>query len=280
MQSNTATLSTDSLNAQYEDRIIPLELIDAPDLPERQTMDEQALGELALNIREVGLIKPLIVKPVKARYQVVAGHRRWIACDIAEYRMVPCRVIVKGLVDPLSILIAENYHVETPNCVEEAEFYQRVLAERCGNDVDALVIVVGRRREYLEDRLNLLRGWPRVIDALKQKMISIAVARELNKMQHEGRMLQLLDVSIAQGATARQVSEWRRQYEQMGSFGLPDEGTEVQQDQPSAPVEAYQMKCWFCDGTDDPHLMEMKWIHKHCDKSAQLMLWGPKPQAS
>jgi ParB family chromosome partitioning protein len=259
-----ATPSAARLNAQFAERKIPLELIDEPARPERETMEEADLAELAINIKEVGLIKPLIVKPVGDRYECVAGHRRLLAMRIVQYSPVPCRVVVKGYVDPLALLVSENAHTEAVNPVEEARFYARLLDERCGNDVDALCIAVGRRREYVEDRLLILRGDPHITDALQKKSISFAVARELNKVQDPGRRLLLLDVSINQGASARQVAQWRRDADLQGPVFGPNDGSNGSADTSASTVQPYQMRCLFCEGTEDPHMMELVYLHKPC----------------
>src|SRR5947209_3370813 len=155
-----ATASPEALNAQYRSAEIALDLLDEPAIPERETMEEADLADLAMSIAEIGLIKPLIVKAVGDRFEVTAGHRRLLACRIANYSPVPCRVQSGAEVDPLAVLVAENAHVERVNAVEEARFYARLLEEKCENDVDLLCVKVRRRRSYVEDRLLILRGYP------------------------------------------------------------------------------------------------------------------------
>lgn len=259
--------STKELNHQYVAKDIALDLIDDPQLPERETMDDADLGELALNIKEVGLIKPLIVKPVGDRFEVVAGHRRVMACRIVQYTPVPCRVIVRGKVDPLAILVSENGHTESVNPVEEARFYRRLLDERCGNDVDALCIAVKRRREYVEDRLLILMGDERVVEALHQRKISLAVARELNKVPDPNRRISFLDVAIHQGASARTVMEWRRGVEFLAPIVLPDDSAAAGVDGNGAATEPFKFQCWFCEGTEEPHTMKQIFMHAMCLKA-------------
>jgi ParB family transcriptional regulator, chromosome partitioning protein len=267
-----ATLSAAKLNAQYEERRIPIHLIDEPRTPERQTMEADDLGALALNIKAIGLIKPLVVIPRGERYETVAGHRRLLAMRIVKYTPVPCRVVVRGQVDELSILVAENAYTEAVNPVEEARFYERLLEERCGNDVDALAIAVGRRREFVEDRLLILRGYPAVINALSKKRISIAVARELNKVEDPDRLLLLLDTAINQGATARQVVQWRHESALMGPVFGPSDGAGFVPDTSAEQVKPFQAECMFCGGTDEPHLMEYAYIHRPCRKLQNKLL--------
>jgi ParB family transcriptional regulator, chromosome partitioning protein len=251
---------------------IALELIDEPTVPERETMDEAELGELALNIREVGLIQPLTVKPVGNRFEVIAGHRRLLACRIIEYSPVPCIVKAPSEVDPLALLIAENHHREDPNPVEEARFYQRVLVEQCQNDVDLLCLKVRRKRGYVEDRLLLLMGHESVIEALHQRKISIAVARELNKCKQPIRLRLLLDTAISQGATARQVMQWRKEYDGQPDIELASPDPNDQATNPSTiPLQPF-MTCLFCEDGSDTHLMEIVYMHRPCGRIVRKML--------
>lgn len=259
-----ATPSAESLNGQFVDQLIPLELIDEPSEPERETMDPEYLGELSMSISAVGLLLALIVKPVGDRYETVAGHRRLLACRIAGYSPVPCRVAVGDNVETMSMLVHENAFREEVNAVEEARFYQRLLAGPCLNDVDLLCVKVRRRREFVEDRLILLMGDPRVIEALHQKQISIAVARELNKYSDAGRRLLHLDVAINQGASARQVAQWRKEAELQGPVFGPDGGVTPGAGGVAVPTQGFQMQCLFCNSTKHPHLMKLVYLHEPC----------------
>lgn len=251
---------------------IQLHLIDEPAVPERETMDEQELAELALNIREVGLIQPLTVKPTGQRYEVIAGHRRLLACRMIEFTPVPCIVKTPGEVDPLALLVAENAHRENVNPVEEARFYQRLLTEQCGNDVDVLCLKVRRKRAHVEDRLILLMGHETVIEALHQRKISLAVARELNKCKQPIRLRLLLDTAINQGATARQVAQWRTEYDGEPDIQLASPDPNDQATNPNAlPLQPF-MTCLFCEDSDDTHLMEIVYMHRPCGKIVRKML--------
>lgn len=273
-----ATNATAALNAQFEYREIDLHLLDEPARPERQNMEEKDLAELSLNIAEQGLIKPVIVKPVADRFEVVAGHRRLLACRIADYSPVPCRVIVNGIFDPLSILVAENEYTEAVNAVEQAEFFMALLNEKCNEDVDQLCALVRRNRGFVEDRLLLLYGHAPVVEALRGRRISIAVAKGLNRCKDPNRALLLLDTAINSGATARQVAEWVKDAESLPTIELPP--ADPKDAQFSAAVAAYvnSRRCFSCNSTEDGHMLEMVTIHSYCLRMLLNQIGAP-PQA-
>jgi len=258
-------------NAQYKHADIPLDLIDEPEHPERETMDEQELAELALSIREVGLVEPLVVKRVGDRFEVIAGHRRLLGCRMVAYTPVPCRVRDDGNIDHLAILIAENAHREDPNPIEEARFYQRILDAKAGGDVDKLCEIVRRNRDFVEGRLLLLMGYPQVTEALAQRRITIAVARGLNKCADANRLLILLDTAINSGATARQVAEWVRDANGLPPIELPADDANTAAGNGAAGATNCGMVCCFCGGAKHPHVMRIIWVHETClDQLTQL----------
>ena len=268
------TSAPSELNAQYESREIAIELIDDPTMPEREFMEDVELAELALSISDQGLIKPLVVKQVGKRFEVIAGHRRLLGCRMVNYSPVPCRVKVGDKVDSLAVLVAENAYVEPVNAVDEARFYQRVLEELCGNDVDVLCLKVRRKRGYVEDRLLMLRGYPQVVKALQEKQISFAVGRELNKVVDPNRMLIFLDQAIVGGASARQVESWRREAENQAPIELP---TAEQLDAAQgAPLDnaGTPMRCFLCESSEDLHMLQMVYLHVYC---IRMMIRGTHP---
>lgn len=253
-------------------QLIALDRIDEPAIAERETMDEVELGDLALSIREVGLIQPLTVKPVGDRFEVIAGHRRLLACRIIELSPVKCIVRAASEVDPLAVLVAENAHRENVNPVEEARFFERLLVEQCENDVDMLCLKVRRKRGFVEDRLLLLMGHDTVIEALHQGKISIAVARQLNKVKQPVRLMLLLDTAVQQGATARQVAEWRKEQADLPDIELAaPEGGDHPANAAATPYQPF-MSCLFCEDSEDTHLMEIFYMHKPCAKIVRKML--------
>lgn len=268
----TATDAPQAKSDQPAYRLIDLALIDEPENPERETMEEGDLADLALSIQEIGLINPLTVKPKSGRYEVTAGHRRLLACRLVKYTPVPCTVREDGQVDHLAILVHENAWREDVNPVEEARFYDRLLTEHCGNDVDLLCLKVRRKRAYVEDRLLMLRYDQRIVAAIHQKKISMAVGRELAKVADPGRLLILLDVSIKQGATARQVAEWRAHGEQLGPVGEAPDTTAGAENVPQNVPLTPHMQCFFCQDSQFPHLLEYLYLHKPCKSILERML--------
>ncbi|TCP40283.1 ParB/RepB/Spo0J family partition protein [Rhodovulum marinum] len=172
------------------DQVVPLDLVEPnPDQPRRQFSDE-ALQELAASIREKGVIQPLIVRPSKrsaGRFEIVAGERRWRACQIAQRHDVP--VIVRELddIEVLEIAIIENIQRADLNAVEEAMGY-RQLMDRFGHTQDKVAEALGKSRSHIANLLRLLQLPEEVLDHVRQGRISAGHARALITTDEPGRL--------------------------------------------------------------------------------------------
>jgi ParB/RepB/Spo0J family partition protein len=265
--------------------LIAIDLIDEPAQAIRSTFDEVQLGELAMSIGEIGLIQPIIVKRAGERFEVVAGHRRLIACKIAQLSPVPCLVRESGAVDHTAVKLAENYYREPVNPAEEAAFLNELLTTRCGGDTDTLAALIKHPRSYVEDRLLLHRSDPEILAALRRRDISLTVARELNRVKDSDLRLVYLHAAIRGGATAAVVRTWRQQE-------APPLTPEQQEARSIAGAQIYaaaqappEMRCFFCGEADEPERIEHIWLHKHCRKYVEKILnvsaaSAPAPEGS
>ena len=121
----------------------------------RRHFDDAALDELATSIAMRGLIQPIVVRPHGHDYQIVAGERRWRAAQRARLHEVP--VIVRDFDDAetLEIALIENIQREDLNAIEEAQAYQRLIAD-FGHTQEALGKLVHKSRSHIANLLRLL----------------------------------------------------------------------------------------------------------------------------
>lgn len=153
------------------------QIVPNPDQP-RRTFDEDALDELAGSLRSRGLIQPIVVRPRRGTYEIVAGERRWRAAQRAGLHEVP--VIVRQLDDAetLELAIVENIQRQDLNAIEEALAYRRLAAE-FGHTQDALARIVGKSRSHVANLLRLLDLPAPVQQAVVEGRLSMGHARAL-----------------------------------------------------------------------------------------------------
>lgn len=259
-----------ALGRSYDFRLVPITLIDPPEVAMRESMDDRKLEELAKDIRDSGLRQPIGVRPRGDRFRVSYGHRRRIACEMAGELIVPCFVLEDDDDQEEQFKLAENWLREETNAAEEATYFAYQLEKRYGGDIEAMCRALHVKESRVQGRLDLLRGDPAILIALRQKRINLGVARELNKIRDERyRGLYLAD-AITQGATASVVSGWRMQVERLeklneanadGSIASVGASTE-------ASIGAVH-RCLLCLLDDDPGELEYVEVHHSCKKVHQ-----------
>lgn len=126
----------------------------------RKRFNEAALQELAENIKEVGIIQPILIRPVTPTkeqpqaYEIVAGERRYRAASIAGMGTIPaiCRILTDKQAREIQLL--ENLQRENPHPMEEAEGFQELMLAS-GYNADQLVDKLKKSRSYIYGRLKL-----------------------------------------------------------------------------------------------------------------------------
>jgi len=185
-------------------RIVALDSLRAGRLNPRRNFSDEQIEELAVSIRERGLVQPLVVRPVRGdrdAYEIVAGERRWRAAQRANLHEVP--VVVRALSDQeaIEIAIIENVQREDLNPVEEAEGY-RLLMHGHGYTQEDLSKVIGKSRSHLANTLRLLKLPPSVLELLQSGELSAGHARALvGRADAEALAMRIVN----EGLTVRQV---------------------------------------------------------------------------
>ena len=173
----------------------------------RQDFDEEALEELAASIREVGLLQPVVVRPVMpGHFELVMGERRWRACQRAGLEHVPA--IVRGTPDDdlLREALMENLHREQLNPLEEAAAYQQLLDDFDATH-DELARKVGRSRPHISNTIRLLQLPGPVQRRVAAGVLSAGHARALLALPDPQEQEQLAHRIVAEGLSVRAVEE-------------------------------------------------------------------------
>jgi len=125
----------------------------------RRDVQESALEELADSIRQQGLMQPIVVRPLPGmpdHYEIIAGERRWRACELAGLKRIP--VLVRDVADESAIAMAliENIQRENLNPMEEAIALHR-LQQEFGLTQQQVANSVGKNRTTVANLLRLMQ---------------------------------------------------------------------------------------------------------------------------
>ena len=153
-----ALLSTTNNNSGSSNGIQKInisQIIPNPSQPRKNFKDED-LKELSSSIKNQGLIQPIIIKPMKdGQYQIIAGERRWRACQLNGMHEVDC--VIKNLDDTnvLEAALIENIQREDLNVIEEANAYKGLIDIKNINN-ENLAKLIGKSSSHVSNILRLL----------------------------------------------------------------------------------------------------------------------------
>lgn len=182
---------------------LPLGAIQANPRQPRGQFDQAALEELAHSLREVGMLQPIVVRPVReGRYEIVAGERRFRAARLAGLEEVPAVVRATHDGDLLTEALVENIHRADLNPLEEAGAFQQLLDD-FGVTHDQLAAKLGKSRPAVSNTLRLLTLPPALQDHVATGTLSAGHARALLALEDPQVQLRIARRVIADGLSVR-----------------------------------------------------------------------------
>ena len=147
----------------------------------RKLFDSDSLEDLTNSIKERGIIQPIIVRKSqdqKAKYEIIAGERRWIAAQNAGLHEVPVVITEADDLKSLEFAIVENVQRIDLNVIEEAQGYQRLIDD-FSYDQNKVAQFIGKSRSHVANCLRLLNLPIEVVDLIKNNKLSQGHAKIL-----------------------------------------------------------------------------------------------------
>jgi len=186
---------------------IDLNNISANPKQPRTVFDEDQLTELALSIKEVGLLQPPVVRSIgNGKYQLIMGERRFRAAKLAGLKSIP--VIIRQTTDDqlLREALIENIHRSQLNPLEEGAAYQQLLNDFAYTH-DELAAKLSKSRPAITNTMRLLNLPPAVQRKVAAGVISAGHARALLSLTDEKEIENLANRIVSEGLTVRAVEE-------------------------------------------------------------------------
>ncbi len=223
---------------------IPIENLTEPEEEIRTVIVMEKLEALAESIKEQGLIQPLVVFKKGEKYEISAGHRRYLASKMAGLVQVPCIIKIMDERDQDLVKIHENFHREDPNPLDEAKFFLR-LQQKYNVSLSEVARLCSRSYSYVVSRTTLVSSDPRVLAAWEGGNINFSQALELGKIKDGNILEEVLRVVIESGATVSSIRIMRQDYEraQRAQTGAPEPYVHPEG---NIPVKKYLYKCPGC----------------------------------
>lgn len=172
----------------------------------RKVFNEDSLQELALSIKEYGVVQPIIVKKSIRGYELVAGERRCKASKMAGLEEIPA--IIKDFTDQemMEIALIENIQREDLNPIDEAKSVDNILKLR-GFTQEEFAVRFGKSRSYITNLLGLLKLPESVQKMVINKEISQSHARVLSKLDSTEQIKELANRIKNENLNVREIEE-------------------------------------------------------------------------
>ena len=196
-----------------------------PDQP-RSSFDEESLEELAMSIRELGIIQPLTLRSTGTdSYQIISGERRFRAAKMAGLDTVPAYVRTANDSEMTEMALIENIQREDLNAIEIALTFKKLI-EQYNLTQERLSERIGKKRATIANFLRLLKLPAEVQLGLRDKMIDMGHARALLAVEKPSLQLKLYNETLKKGLSVRQVEALAKQYNEKGETATEPESGE------------------------------------------------------
>ncbi len=228
---------------------VGLDLIDEPKEMARLEIDLNAVAELASSISEIGLLQPIVLRENAGRYEIIAGHRRFLAHKRLELPSI--KSIVKIMSDQECIIAraTENLARVDLTPLEEATIYSDLVTSH-DMTLEQVAQKMGKTPGTIKRRMDLLRMPPPLQKAVHLGQISMSAAEELWPIANTTDLEYYLLFAVENGCTKEVARQWCKQWKdaQRQLASPSDEGGGA-----SSPLEPrpYYVACDICSGPEE-----------------------------
>ncbi|MFP5488880.1 MAG: ParB/RepB/Spo0J family partition protein [Acidimicrobiia bacterium] len=172
----------------------------------RVHFDEESLAELTASIQQIGVLQPVLVRPVGSGFELIAGERRWRAAGRAGLATIPAVIRMSDDLASVEQALVENLHRQDLTALEEAAAYQQLI-EDFDLTHEQVADRVGKSRSAITNTLRLLGLPPAIQHLLADGRLSAGHARALLGTPDRALQEELARLAADDGWTVRAVEE-------------------------------------------------------------------------
>ena len=247
-------------------KVLPLGLIDPPRHPLRESAESEGIHELAESMRAVGLLQPITVVAHEGRFEVLVGHRRYLASKDLGWTEVPAVVVAGDGPSWVSVRAVENLQRRDFRFSEEVGMVVG-LYDALGQDVDLVAETLCRSRGWVDDRL-LSQLWPSEFhEAVASKALALGSAKELMAITDDHDRMFYFGHAVASGASVALVKSWRQAWQLSRVCQDPTISGNAAAEIGPAPLPT-ALPCFFCgEGVSVESIAHLRF----CTQCAELV---------
>ena len=224
---------------------ISLASIDPPPDVDRMEINLAGIDELAQSIQELTQLQAVLVRPVGDRYEIIFGHRRYLACKQLSRDTI--RAEIRSMTDKEAAVIrgVENLQREDLTPIEEAQVYGR-LRDKYEMTLEEIGLKMKKKAGTVKRRLDLLKMPPPLQVAVHKKQVSVTVAEELWQISDPTSLDYYLMFAIDNGCTKLVARGWAKEWQDSQRREAVAGGGAGQGLSPYEP-KPYYIACDFCN---------------------------------
>jgi len=186
---------------------IKIEQIEVNPFQPRIDFDQDSLQELAISIKELGIIQPITVRKLGYdKFQLISGERRFRASQLAKLKTIPVYIRIANDQAMLEMSLVENVQREQLNPVEIALSYQRLINE-CKLTQEKMSERVGKKRSTITNYLRLLKLPAEILAALRDERITMGHARALVNVKNRDSQINIFTDALNNSFTVREIEQ-------------------------------------------------------------------------
>lgn len=187
----------------------------------RKIFRDRSLEELAISIKERGVIQPIIVSRTgDGAFRIIAGERRWRASSLAGLKKIPAIIKNVSSADSLEIALIENIQREDLNPVETAEAFHRLIKEFSLTQ-EELSAKVGKDRATVANYLRLLKLPDEIKTLINDGTLSMGHARAILSIEGKSNQVEAARKIIQKGLSVREAESLAKSWSSLAKKKLP-----------------------------------------------------------
>ncbi|TAI49302.1 ParB/RepB/Spo0J family partition protein [Flagellimonas allohymeniacidonis] len=188
--------------------------IDVNPFQPRSNFNDEALGELASSIRELGIIQPITVRKLDFdKYQLVSGERRFRASKMVGLATIPAYIRIANDQESLEMALVENIQRQDLDPIEIALSYQRLIDEIQVTQ-EKLSDRVGKKRSTIANYLRLLKLHPIIQTGMRDGFISMGHGRALINIEKKKDQIDIYEKVVSQNLSVRETERLVKAYQE------------------------------------------------------------------
>ena len=173
----------------------------------RKEFNSEKIAELAISIKDMGIIQPITVRQVNSnKYQLISGERRLEACKSINFKEIPAYVRIADDENMLKMALVENIQRQNLNPIEIALSLEKLINE-CKITQEECSSRIGKKRSTIANYLRLLKLPIKIQSALKKRIVSIGHVRPLINISDNEKQINIFSDIINKKLSVREVEE-------------------------------------------------------------------------